>query len=434
MHSSTNPIAQSALANFGQFQWSQGVQRLGDQERSGVGGVGGDGGKASASLGDLPMLPEGLRPAPIVGRKHKSHHPSSSSESSQSPHNSPRDSPRHYSQHGSSDDDYGSHYGSQHGSQHGSSCDEGDEAGPKRRKPSKTQWTDEEDLFILSSLKTLGTQWPLIARQMQNRSADGVRNRWHRLQATHGLGLGGEGDAALDSLLASKGWSAPMLPVTHEEGDDEVGGAGGAAGGAPERKTGIAHGRSMWSDEEDRLIEEGVRRHGCKWRAIAAALPGRSDSSVRNRWMRIQKERDMLRITPHTSGSADNTDEHHSGGVPMNASFGMAGADARAVAVRTRRPRRDGHGDGGGGGGVVGGGVAWAAHAAPQRPWHDGRGALDGARWRSRRWRCWWGWGRLGGRGRRHAAAERGRRGRRRWCRCAARGARRQQTEGQGAG
>ena len=29
MHSSTNPIAQSALANFDQFQWSQGVQRLG---------------------------------------------------------------------------------------------------------------------------------------------------------------------------------------------------------------------------------------------------------------------------------------------------------------------------------------------------------------------------------------------------------------------
>jgi len=44
------------------------------------------------------------------------------------------------------------------------------------------------------------------------------------------------------------------------------------------RKTGSAHGRSMWTEEEDRLIEEGVRRYGCKWRQIATALPGRSDS------------------------------------------------------------------------------------------------------------------------------------------------------------
>ena len=44
------------------------------------------------------------------------------------------------------------------------------------------------------------------------------------------------------------------------------------------RKTGSAHGRSMWTAEEDGLIEEGVRRFGCKWRQIATALPGRSDS------------------------------------------------------------------------------------------------------------------------------------------------------------
>ena len=144
MHSSTNPIAQSALANFDQFQWSQGVQdRVGGKDRAS--------GAAEAprhgNLGDLPNFPEGLRPAPIVGRKHKSLHPSSSSESSLSPRDSPRGSgrasPRHYPQYGSGDE-----YDSQIGSQHGSSCDEGDESGSKRRKPSKSQWTDEEDLFM----------------------------------------------------------------------------------------------------------------------------------------------------------------------------------------------------------------------------------------------------------------------------------------------
>jgi len=53
---------------------------------------------------------------------------------------------------------------------------------------------------------------------------------------------------------------------------------------------GSDHGRAMWTHEEDNLIEEGVRKHGMKWRQIAASLPGRSDSSVRNRWMRLQKE------------------------------------------------------------------------------------------------------------------------------------------------
>lgn len=53
---------------------------------------------------------------------------------------------------------------------------------------------------------------------------------------------------------------------------------------------GSDHGRAMWTQHEDNLIEEGVRRYGLKWRQIAASLPGRSDSSVRNRWMRLQKE------------------------------------------------------------------------------------------------------------------------------------------------
>ena len=48
------------------------------------------------------------------------------------------------------------------------------------------------------------------------------------------------------------------------------------------RKTGSAHGRSMWTAEEDGLVEEGVRR-GCKWQQIATALPARSDSYATER-------------------------------------------------------------------------------------------------------------------------------------------------------
>ena len=54
---------------------------------------------------------------------------------------------------------------------------------------------------------------------------------------------------------------------------------------------GAAHGRAIWRPAEDALIEEGYLRYGAQWRRIAATLPGRSDSSIRNRWVRLQRER-----------------------------------------------------------------------------------------------------------------------------------------------
>ena len=47
--------------------------------------------------------------------------------------------------------------------------------------------------------------------------------------------------------------------------------------------------RKEWSSIEDDLIRQGVQRLGCKWRAIAVQLPGRSDDAVRNRWRRLQE-------------------------------------------------------------------------------------------------------------------------------------------------
>jgi len=113
--------------------------------------------------------------------------------------------------------------------------------------PRKWNWTEEENRIILANVQRHGTQWDLVAAQLPGRTADAVRNHCHRLQRSN---------------LYSNGSSV-------------------------DRKTSTGHGRTVWTAEEDRIICEGMEAFGCKWRRIAAMLPGRSDSSVRNRWTRI---------------------------------------------------------------------------------------------------------------------------------------------------
>lgn len=48
-----------------------------------------------------------------------------------------------------------------------------------------------------------------------------------------------------------------------------------------------------WSTEEDHIIINGVQLHGHQWRLIVQDLPGRSVSSTRNRFNRIEKGRMM---------------------------------------------------------------------------------------------------------------------------------------------
>lgn len=41
--------------------------------------------------------------------------------------------------------------------------------------------------------------------------------------------------------------------------------------------------------QEDGVIRQAVLENGCRWRKIAALLPGRSDDAVRNRWNRLKE-------------------------------------------------------------------------------------------------------------------------------------------------
>ena len=48
-----------------------------------------------------------------------------------------------------------------------------------------------------------------------------------------------------------------------------------------------------WSPEEDHIIIQMVNTDGPKWSRIVQELPGRTVSSVRNRWQRIEKGRKL---------------------------------------------------------------------------------------------------------------------------------------------
>lgn len=152
--------------------------------------------------------------------------------------------------------------------------------------PRKAVWRPQEDFVILSAVRHFGTQWSRIAAQLPGRTEDAVRNRWHRLQKVYsGVEEGGVTDEAKWMLAAAEATvkSAAAVP---DNGDS---------------------GRHAWSAEEDRIILEGVETHGQKWRMIVRNLPGRSDSSARNRWMRLKKEREAAAASTDTPSTSIDT-------------------------------------------------------------------------------------------------------------------------------
>jgi len=137
----------------------------------------------------------------------------------------------------------------------------------------KVRWAQTEDLTIVAAVRRLGSRWPEIAALLPGRTGDAVRNRWHRLQMAQVLADTDEGRAVPDVMLPQiseeDAAAARLAQLTQQAAAVEE------KGGAP------------WSAEEDAMLLDGVRRHGCRWRVIVASLPGRSDSSTRNRYKRL---------------------------------------------------------------------------------------------------------------------------------------------------
>ena len=157
-----------------------------------------------------------------------------------------------------------------------------------RRAP----WTPSEDAIIVALHRHFGTRWDKIAEHLPDRTADAVRNHYFRM---HTNPLQSEEDvAALDGLLVRHGIIPPSA----------LSGSGASEPSTPSRAADGPEMRQPWTADEDRIIEESVARLGCKWREIAKLLPGRTDSSIRNRWMRMPDVDDRNYLTGRPCSSA----------------------------------------------------------------------------------------------------------------------------------
>eukprot|EP00966_Prymnesium_polylepis_P082641 1913572-Prymnesium_polylepis.1 len=52
--------------------------------------------------------------------------------------------------------------------------------------------------------------------------------------------------------------------------------------------------KGEWTEEEDRLIAEGVAELGTRWSEIVKRLPGRTDNAIKNRFNSNQRRQQRM--------------------------------------------------------------------------------------------------------------------------------------------
>jgi hypothetical protein len=97
----------------------------------------------------------------------------------------------------------------------------------------RRNWNGEEDTKLTEAVKKHGKKWVAVATMVPGRTDKQCRQRW----------------------------SQALAPVA----------AGKTAG--------------RWEPEEDAKLIEAVKKHGKKWAAVAAMIPGRTSEQCRDRWI-----------------------------------------------------------------------------------------------------------------------------------------------------
>lgn len=173
--------------------------------------------------------------------------------------------------------------------------------GQQVSKARRTAWTCREDQIIADGIHAHGHRWSKIAAMLpRERTDDAVRNRWQRLsrrkqprrpvlqrQLSGGSERGEPLQQRWTHAEVAGRTAAALTNATTEPMTSEPSSSRAVPFQASMEDQG-KHG-DMWTPEEDEIIDTAFRVQGLRWNAIAAKLPGRTDSACRNRWVRNQK-------------------------------------------------------------------------------------------------------------------------------------------------
>ena len=103
----------------------------------------------------------------------------------------------------------------------------------------KNPWTESEDDFIMYSYHTIGTKWSAIAKKMNGRTDNGVKNRFEVIKNNRSN-------------------------------------------------------NNTWTETEDDLLMRSYNRIGMKWSAIAKQIDGRTGNAARNRFKVIKDNHKLM--------------------------------------------------------------------------------------------------------------------------------------------
>jgi len=145
---------------------------------------------------------------------------------------------------------------------------------------SKRPWSAEEDEIILRAQQELGNKWTLIAKRLQGRSENAVKNHWHSKLCR------------LRKPSANMPVAEQNLPLASE-----------APAAQGERRA------RPWSEDETKILALALDRVGPDWRAVSRYyLPQRSPVQIAAKSQKLHSPCHSPRNSPRHLGGPRNLD------------------------------------------------------------------------------------------------------------------------------